>query len=596
MKKVQKSQHRKSPQSVFYKKTEEALAEAVIRRARGTGKLNLSNHNLDKVPEYVFRIDTLSSDEKANLNVNFDTSDSESKWWDIAPLTVLDLSNNAIQNIPSEIQQLCFLTHLLMQHNSINTIADEIRLLENLNYLYLDHNKMRELPKGVYCLTNLKTLSVSHNVLETVANDIGNLSMLISLNLSNNELSFIPDNIGFLGRLSDLNLSHNYLQKVPIELTTICGLTKLNLSHNKLEELPTLEFLGKLEELNLQCNRLKVMPDVSNCVKLYTLDVSVNVITEFDGKMLNNLMTLRVLYLSNNKLVSLPEEVCNLVALTSLDVSNNSLNELPSNLCNLKHLRHLLVAENLLPTIPRHIIACGTQRLLRFLKDRYSSKQADELLESDDTLEAVVEKMRFSKKMQVHNGSRLNTEALVQAAVTAQANVISFVNHQLIDLPKNFHELGRFAREVDLGKNNLTELPSYIQCFSHLLYLNLARNRLTALPSELANCHQLKELHIDYNNFTEVPVVVYKLTSLEILSAKGNVITLINVDGLMELKRLAVLDLSDNNIAHVPVELGNMTMLRCLKIEGNIFRVPNYGILERGTLELLKYLRDKIPQ
>lgn len=69
-------------------------------------------------------------------------------------------------------------------------------------------------------------------------------------------------------------------------------------------------------------------------------------------------------------------------------------------------------------------------------------------------------------------------------------------------------------------------------------------------------------LFLFLNSFTEIPAVVYELTNLEILNAKGNLIALINVDGLMKLKRLAVLDLSDNNISYVPPELGNMTMLR----------------------------------
>lgn len=69
-------------------------------------------------------------------------------------------------------------------------------------------------------------------------------------------------------------------------------------------------------------------------------------------------------------------------------------------------------------------------------------------------------------------------------------------------------------------------------------------------------------LFLFLNSFAEIPAVVYELTNLEILNAKGNLIALINVDGLMKLKRLAVLDLSDNNISYVPPELGNMTMLR----------------------------------
>lgn len=43
--------------------------------------------------------------------------------------------------------------------------------------------------------------------------------------------------------------------------------------------------------------------------------------------------------------------------------------------------------------------------------------------------------MTFSKKLQVY-GSSINAEALVQGAVIAQANVISFENQNLTELPK----------------------------------------------------------------------------------------------------------------------------------------------------------------
>lgn len=52
------------------------------------------------------------------------------------------------------------------------------------------------------------------------------------------------------------------------------------------------------------------------------------------------------------------------------------------------------------------------------------------------------------------------------------------------------------------------------------------------------------------------------MASLEIFLASGNLITEIDAENLVKLKKLASLDLSNNNINHVPPELGNMTQLR----------------------------------
>lgn len=54
------------------------------------------------------------------------------------------------------------------------------------------------------------------------------------------------------------------------------------------------------------------------------------------------------------------------------------------------------------------------------------------------------------------------------------------------------------------------------------------------------------------------------MVGLEILLLNDNSIEEINVEGLKNLKRLAVLNLCNNNIHHVPPEIGNMIQLRCV--------------------------------
>ena len=82
---------------------------------------------------------------------------------------------------------------------------------------------------------------------------------------------------------------------------------------------------------------------------------------------------------------------------------------------------------------------------------------------------------------------------------------------------------------------------------------------------------------------------------LETLLLNGNQIKVIDVQGLRQLKMLAVLDLANNDIQQVPPELGTLTQLRALQLEGNPFRVPRPQILVKGTQSILSYLRDRIP-
>ena len=55
-----------------------------------------------------------------------------------------------------------------------------------------------------------------------------------------------------------------------------------------------------------------------------------------------------------------------------------------------------------------------------------------------------------------------------------------------------------------------------------------------------------------------------------------NQISNIDVEGLKQLSKLAILDLGNNNINSVPPELGNLRNIRSLTLDGNAFRVSRY--------------------
>jgi hypothetical protein len=56
-----------------------------------------------------------------------------------------------------------------------------------------------------------------------------------------------------------------------------------------------------------------------------------------------------------------------------------------------------------------------------------------------------------------------------------------------------------------------------------------------------------------------------------------------------------VLDLSCNELQTVPYTLGLMDRtLRSLKLEGNRMRWLRQSVLDKGTVHVLQYLRDKI--
>ena len=78
------------------------VSEAMLRQARKSGQLNLSNRGLTKVPQKVWRVNLDVPPEAQNVSLD---STDEDKWWEIVDLTKLILASNKLSEISSEIAQ-----------------------------------------------------------------------------------------------------------------------------------------------------------------------------------------------------------------------------------------------------------------------------------------------------------------------------------------------------------------------------------------------------------------------------------------------------------------------------------------------------------
>ncbi|NXG55153.1 LRCH3 protein, partial [Hemiprocne comata] len=148
-----------------------------------------------------------------------------------------------------------------------------------------------------------------------------------------------------------------------------------DLSRNRLSELPAeaCHFVS-LESLNLYQNCIRYIPEaVLNLQSLTFLNIRVLIILfSFCPKSRNQLSTLpvhlcslplKVLIVSNNKLVSIPEEIGQLRQLTELDVSCNEIQTIPPQIGNLEFLRDLNVRRNNLVCLPEELAELPLIRL-----------------------------------------------------------------------------------------------------------------------------------------------------------------------------------------------------------------------------------------
>jgi len=87
-------------------------------------------------------------------------------------------------------------------------------------------------------------------------------------------------------------------------------------------------------------NKLKTLPHtIGKLTNLVLLDLRNNLFTvEMLPPELGNLVSLRKILLSNNKLTTLPPEFRSLTSLNDLDVSNNQITDLPQEVGELESL------------------------------------------------------------------------------------------------------------------------------------------------------------------------------------------------------------------------------------------------------------------
>ncbi|XP_078693889.1 leucine-rich repeat and calponin homology domain-containing protein 1-like isoform X7 [Branchiostoma floridae x Branchiostoma belcheri] len=162
-----------------------------------------------------------------------------------------------------------------------------------------------------------------------------------------------------------LNLSCRKLKEYPKSAISydLSDVTCADLSKNRFQEWP-LEVCDytSLENVDLYNNNIKAVPDMAvNLQCLTWLNLSRNQLTTLPIPLCY--LPLQVLVVSNNKLVSLPEDIGKLKRLMNLDVSCNEISTLPLQIGEMENLRELNIRRNHLQTLPEELCQLRITRL-----------------------------------------------------------------------------------------------------------------------------------------------------------------------------------------------------------------------------------------
>ncbi|NXI87459.1 LRC40 protein, partial [Rhipidura dahli] len=466
------------------------------------------------------------------------------------------------------------------------------------------HNKLRSLPEELLQLPRLRSLLVQHNELSLLPEGLGQLLTLEELDVSNNRLTAIPTSFALLVNLMRLNLAYNQLRELPADLSAMRNLRQLDCTKNYLETVPSkLASMPSLEQLYLRRNKLRSLPEFPSCKLLKELHAGENQIETLDAENLQQLSSLCVLELRDNKIKAVPEEITVLQKLERLDLANNDISRLPYTLGNLPQLKFLALEGNPLRTIRRDLLEKGTQELLKYLRSKIQDDGPGPSEEPSVTAMTLPSQSKVNTraittlKLLEYSDEQADEipAAVFDAVGTNPVVTVNFSKNQLREIPPRLVELKDSVCDVSLGFNKISSISPELCLLHRLTHLDLRNNVLTALPEEMEALKKLHTINLAFNRFKEFPSVLYHLPALETILLSNNQVGSIDPVQLKGMDQLATLDLQNNDLLQVPPELGNCENLRTLLLEGNPFRIPRAAILAKGTAAVLEYLRSRIP-
>lgn len=141
-----------------------------------------------------------------------------SELYQLIELRHLDISRNAIQVFPGDLQRLQQLQTLRMDNNRLTDVSS-IPTLAKLSDLNLRNNDISTLPASIFRLPSLQNLNLSDNKIESLPESVQSATHLTTLDVRGNLLSTLPYQLTKLERLSRLLLHRNPRLPIPIEIT-----------------------------------------------------------------------------------------------------------------------------------------------------------------------------------------------------------------------------------------------------------------------------------------------------------------------------------------------------------------------------------------
>ncbi|EFA75202.1 protein phosphatase 2C [Heterostelium album PN500] len=419
-------------------------------------------------------------------------------------LTKVDLTSNIAPNwigntyLPPSLFWFSQITTLLASHCQLAAIQSDIQHLISLTHLDLSDNAIGELPAEIGQLINLKTLVLRSNQLVAVPSELSMLSnSLTNLDLSHNQLTELPVELCQLSKLDTLNLSYNQLTAIPEEWFNpdddfgfaLHSLTDLRIRSNSITALPQHLFLCqcKFNYLDLSDNQLLELPPIT----YETINEEGEEGEETYEQTNFDLESLSTLLLFNNKLSQLPNNLFQqLPSINTLNLSDNQLVSLSPSIWSCCHsLSTLFIGYNRLESFPMPSDSFYS------LEELYLNGNRDIKFEYDESIDY------FPSLRELALGS-CNLDVIPPFLFkSCSLDKLDLANNQISEIDLQLVRMESLSI-LHLNHNRLVSLPNELENLKNLRMLDLSFNSIESLPKGLFShsSNNSQQLHLTHHH------------------------------------------------------------------------------------------------
>ncbi|KAL5735954.1 hypothetical protein ACOSQ2_030742 [Xanthoceras sorbifolium] len=572
--------------------------------------LNLSNVGFSgMIPHEIGNLSHIRYLDLNNLefqysNYDFTTLHVENLFW-LSGLSLLEHLDLSGVNLSRASDRWLLMTNMLSSLKVLqlsNCELDHFPSLSMANFsslatLDLSRNGFRNhlIPSWIFDLSHLVVLNLVGNSFQgSIPEGLQNLTSLTCLDLSSNLFnSSIPEWLYLFTHLEYLFLGSNYLQggisinelvgSIPRSFGRLCNLRSISLS-----------------SINLSQEIYEVLDIFSRCIftgqlglfkNLHTFGVSENSISGPIPSSLEELSSLKILYVSFNKLNGTLSEIhfTNVTRLLYLDASENpleltvSLDWIPPfqleilNLrsCNLGHgfplwLHMQKVLSNLdisnsgiLDNIPSLFWNVLSHISVLNLSCNQMYGQIPDLTNAPILSVLDLSSNNFSGPLPLLNSN-------VSTAIFSNNNFLGSISQFLCHRTNESKQTEPSLKILDLGNNKFSgSLPTSIGTLIMLQSLRLRENNLSGtIPVALKNCTELGLLDVSGNGLVgTIPTWIgERFSSMIFLNLRSNKFHGFLPTELCSLASLQILDLADNNLfGAIPRCINNISAMLTIR-------------------------------